>query len=407
TQSTFRAYVDEVWSDLGVNVSESQLNQNNRALFDGCTRLGFEEGRDFHMIERNAKGCAERCDFCTYGCRYACKQSTSLTYLPRAQRRGARLIFNTRVERIVVADGMARGAECTHDAGGKASRVLIDSRAVVVAAGGIETPALLLRSGVKDKNIGNYLRLDPTVAMVGVFENQVDPWKGPPQTVAVWKFIDLDGTYHGFWVEAAPAHPGLFALAVPWQDGRRHKEFMARYYSRSAASIILLRERSHGRVAIDKRGYPRVDYSLGSEDKSMLVRGMQETARILAAAGAQSIWTTHNDPVSVGDDGRPILESSLDEFANAVKARGVEPNRLALFSAHLMGSCRMSSDPAQGPTSPSGELHTVKNLYIGDACVFPTTPAVNPMITIMAMARRTAESIKTALGGGATNQNAR
>ena len=70
---------------------------------------------------------------------------------------------------------------------------------------------------------------------------------------------------------------------------------------------------------------------------------------------------------------------------------------MMLYSAHLMGSCRMSEDPSLGPTAPTGELHSVKNFFVGDACVFPTTPAVNPMISIMAMARRTADSIKATL----------
>ncbi len=281
--------------------------------------------------------------------------------------------------------------------GGRAHRLEVSARAVVVACGAIETPALLLRSGVKDGSLGRYLRLDPTVAVGGVFQKLIEPWKGPPQTVAVWKFIDLDGTYHGFWIEAAPAHPGLFALSIPWVDGKGHKEFMERYYARSSATIVLLRERSSGCVAIDRDGNPVVTYDLEPADRQTLIRGMEETARILAAAGAVGVWTTHNSQVFAGDGAKPLTSSDLDSFASRLRPRGVEYNRMMLFSAHLMGSCRMSADPSKGPTSPSGELHAVKGLFIGDACVFPTTPAVNPMISIMAMASRTAESIKRSL----------
>jgi choline dehydrogenase-like flavoprotein len=394
---SFGAYLDEVWGRLNVSTSESQLNRNNQVLWDGCKKLGYSEGTDYHVIERNAVGCKERCDFCTYGCAYVCKQSTSISYLPSAQKRGARFIFDTRVERVVVEGGVAKGIVGSHETGTKTHSLEVKAKAVVVAGGGIETPALLLRSGVRDKNIGEYLRLDPTVAVGGVFENEVKPWAGPPQTVAVWKFIDLDGTYHGFWVEAAPAHPGLFALTIPWMGGRQHKDFMKRYYARSSASIVLLRERSAGRVSIGRDGFPIVTYDLGREDRQTLIRGMEETAKILAAAGAVSVWTTHNDPVMVGDDKNPVGPSDLDRFSDQVKAKGVAYNRMMLFSAHLMGSCRMSGDPSLGPTSPTGELHSVKNLFVGDACVFPTTPAVNPMISIMAMSRRTSESIITSL----------
>jgi choline dehydrogenase-like flavoprotein len=174
---------------------------------------------------------------------------------------------------------------------------------------------------------------------------------------------------------------------------------MKRYYARSSASIILLRERSSGTVSTDKDGYPAVSYDLEQRDRETLLRGMEETAKILSAAGAVGVWTTHNSQVFAGDGKSPLKTADLDAFSASLRAQGVEYNRVMLFSAHLMGSCRMSADPDLGPTAPSGELHTVKNLFIGDACVFPTTPAVNPMISIQAMARRTAESIKTALGG--------
>ncbi len=391
--------VDEVWASLKVNDEESQRNENNGVLWEGCRNLGYSEGTDYQRIERNAVGCNQRCDYCTYGCVYGCKQSTSLTYLPRAQSKGARFVFGTRAESVVIEGGRAVGIQGRAVSGGRAWDVSVRARAVVVAAGALETPALLLRSGVKDRNIGRYLRLDPTVAVGGIFPKPIDPWKGPPQTVAVWKFIDLDGTYHGFWVEAAPAHPGLFALSIPWVGGREHKDFMKEYYSRSSATIVLLRERSHGVVKVDKKGFPVAEYNLLEEDRLTLVRGMEETAKILSAAGATGAWTTHNDLVFKGDGERPLTAADLDSFSAAVRSRGVVPNRMMLFSAHLMGSCRMSSDPSAGPTSPTGELHSVKGLYIGDACVFPTTPAVNPMISIMAMAARTAESIKTALRG--------
>ncbi len=399
TGATFSSYLDEVWRVLEVNPAESQMNGNNSVLWEGCRALGYAEGSDYHTIQRNAVGCQQRCDYCTYGCVYAAKRSTAMNYLPSAQERGARFVFDCRVEQVAIDGGTANGVVATCKSGTMIHRLDVKARVVVAACGGIETPALLLRSGVRDKNVGRFLRLDPTAAIGGIFDRPIEPWKGPPQTVAVWKFIDLDGTYHGFWVEAAPAHPGLFALSIPWVNGRQHKEFMRRYYARSSASIVLLRERSSGRVTIDRDGYAAVDYALGKADRETFVRGMEETAKILAAAGAVGVWTTHNEQLFAGDGERPIKGGDVDSFASALRKKGVEYNRMMLYSAHIMGSCRMSADPSLGPTSPTGELHSVRNLFIGDACVFPTTPAVNPMISIMAMSRRTAESIKTALRG--------
>jgi choline dehydrogenase-like flavoprotein len=389
----FASYLDDAWKTLQVNDKESQRNPNNQVLWDGCSALGYQEGVDYEVIQRNTVDCHERCDFCEYGCIYGCKKSTAVTYLPEAQKKGARFLFKTRAERVIIEGGEARGVTGIHHSDGRDYAVEVKSRAVVVACGGIETPALLLRSGIKDKNLGNFLRLDPTVPVGGVFEKPIRPWAGPPLTVAIWKFIDLDGTYHGFWIEAAPAHPGLFALSIPWLNGKTHKDFMRQHYARSSASIVLLRERSWGKVGIDSEGNPAASYDLGRKDRDTLVRGVEETARILAAAGAVMVWTTHNTSLVAGDGKRSLSSSDLDRFSAELRRQGISYNRTMLFSAHLMGSVRMSADPGQGPTAPSGELHVVRNLYIGDSCVFPTTPAVNPMIAIMAFARQTAESI--------------
>ncbi|MDA4128823.1 MAG: FAD-dependent oxidoreductase [Thaumarchaeota archaeon] len=395
TGSGFAAYLEEVWQALKVGSQESQRNWNNEALWLGCKALGYSEGLDFEVINRNVVGCKERCDFCTYGCIYSCKQSTVMNYLPAAFRRGARFLFNTKAERVTIESGRATGVEA--DYAGGTHNVHVRARIVVAACGGLETPALLLRSGLRHRRLGRHLMLDPTVSMGGIFAKPVNPWAGPPQTVAVRKFWNLDGTHHGFWVEAAPAHPGLFAFTVPWVDGASHKDFVRQNYARTTATIILLREWGSGRVEVDSHGSPVVSYALDKRDKENMMKGMVATARILAAAGATEVWSTHNTPVSVGS-GR-VTESDIDRFESEVRQQGIDYNRINLFSAHLMGSCRMSSDPRMGPAGPTGELHEVENLFVADATVFPTTPAVNPMISIIAMARRTSEFVKHKLSG--------
>ena len=154
TGPTFQSYLDEVWRTMGVNGGESQKNGNNRVLWEGCRSLGYSEGTDYHLIERNAVGCDQRCDYCTYGCIYSAKQSTAMNYLPDAQKKGARFVFDARVERVVIEGGVAKGVEATCQSEGASRRLDIRARAVVAACGGIETPALLLRSGVQDRNVG-------------------------------------------------------------------------------------------------------------------------------------------------------------------------------------------------------------------------------------------------------------
>jgi choline dehydrogenase-like flavoprotein len=68
----------------------------------------------------------------------------------------------------------------------------------------------------------------------------------------------------------------------------------------------------------------------------------------------------------------------------------------ALFSAHQMGSARTGTDPSTSVAGPYGELHDVKGVWIGDTSAFPTALGVNPMVTCMALARRTALAILNA-----------
>jgi choline dehydrogenase-like flavoprotein len=394
TGPEFTQDVDQVCRTLQVNEVESQRNPNNDALWRGARALGYREGLDYQTLSRNAVGCRQRCDFCGFGCSYACKRSTVLNYLPTAFHAGARFLFRTRAD-LIELDGGRVTAVRGHYVGPDGSRreVRVRCRLAIVAGGAVQTPTLLQRSGLRASPIGRGLRLHPTTAVAGEFAEEVRCWSGPPQTVAVTRFLDWEGSRHGFWMEAAPAHPGLFALATPWRDGRTHKEWMLQRYRRSTASIVLLRERSHGRVGLDSRGNTRIDYALTPDDRQELQRGIQETGRVLAAAGAKSLVTLHSLPAEVRATGDRLSERDVQAFFDQVAARSLAPNRCVMFSAHLMGSCPMGSDSRVSAVRPTGELWTAENLFVADASVFPTAPGVNPMITVMSMARRTSRSV--------------
>jgi len=169
TGKEFSSIVEEIWKLLKVNLDESQLNFNNEALLRGCQSLGYREGPDFERIWRNAVDCRERCAFCTYGCVYSCKQSTIMNYLPMAFKNGARFLFDTKVELIIVEQGAAKGIEAKTSCNGKAVNIRVHAKVVVLACGSIKTPALILSSGIRGKNIGKNLRLHPTTAVSRTF----------------------------------------------------------------------------------------------------------------------------------------------------------------------------------------------------------------------------------------------
>ena len=391
TKATFQGFVDEVWARLGVNTEEAALTPISHVLARGCDALGYRFGVDYHITPKNARGCANRCDYCNFGCIYSGKQSTLVTYLPDAQRHGARFLFDTEVQRIEVRDGRATAVEAIHRSAGRTIPITVRAKIIVVAAGAIHTPAILLRSGIREPNVGHGMRFDPTTAVGAIYDEPIRIWAGVPQTLHVDRWLNLDGQHHGFWLETVPAHPGLTALGLPWRGGREHKEAMRRY-RHTAANIVLVRDRSAGRVTIDRQGNPVIDYRMVPEDREAMVQGIIESARIHAAAGARTLWSLHTEPCEIPlRDGR-ILAPELDAFASRVRAFGVKPNAIALFTAHAMGSVPMGASN-QLPTKPTGELRSARNVFIGDGSVLPTPPGANPMITIMAMARRTASFV--------------
>lgn len=392
-----RAY-QQVSDRLRVSTAESEVNPSNDALRRGCLALGYQQGADWDIIARNAVGCRSRCGFCTFGCPYAARQSTLTTFLSDAFARGATLYASTHAETVEVEHGRAIGVQATFRSGTRSHRLHVRARAVVAAGGALQTPALLLRSGIRFPGVGAGLRLDPTAALAAEFPFPVRTWEGPHQTVGVYRFQTADAGAHGPWIEVAPTHPGLAALALPWAGAAEFRQQMERA-ERVATPIVLVRDVGEGRVTVDREGRPAFHYRLTGRDRGNLVRGLVETARIVRAAGATRILSLHTPPIEAGDGERPVSERDLDGFIDQVEARGIRENAVALFSAHPMGSARAGLDPRRSAARATGEVHGIEGLWIGDGSVLPSAPGANPMMSILALAWRTSEALLASLAG--------
>jgi acyl-CoA reductase-like NAD-dependent aldehyde dehydrogenase/choline dehydrogenase-like flavoprotein len=390
----FDRHLDAVLERIGANDECSDLNGPHERLRDACGKLGH----DFRLIVRNSdRSCYDPAvaGYMGFGDQSGSKLSTQKTYLADAAARDAEIVANCRASRIITDGGRAAGVEglwidpAGPAANGTPMPVTVRAPLVVVAGGSIESPALLLRSGIGGPAVGSYLRLHPTSAVTGVYADEQRWWWGPPQAAMSHQFANLEEGY-GFLIESAQSTTGLFAAATKWESGRDHKEHMLDW-SRCAPFINLTRDRGHGRVAIDAAGNPVVTYPLSDElDIRNFRRGLEELIRLHEAAGADRI-------VSIGRTA-PTWErgDDLETFIEAVTTHSLAPREFGIFTAHQMGSCRMGSDPQTSVANPHGELHDTKGVWIGDASAFPTASGVNPMVTIMALAHRTAQAIASA-----------
>ena len=313
------------------------------------------------------------------------------TFLQDASDAGARFVVGARADRILVEAGRAAGVEATvTHADGSTTALTIRASAVVLACGAIESPAVLLRSGIGGPAVGNHLRLHPASLVSGVYEEPIEGWIGQIQSALSDEFTGCEGDY-GFLIEAIAVAPGLQASALPWDDGRTHKDRMARTLKYSAPFVSVARDHGEGEVVIDDYGRAVARWGFADDvDARMFRKAMVEQAKLHRAAGAKEIVTLFQQPVvwSEGED--------FDAFVADIEQASLAANDVAVFTAHQMGSCRMGADPAESVADGRGELHDTGGVWIGDGSAFPTAPGVNPMISIMSLAHRTAENILTA-----------
>lgn len=375
------------------DVPDDAHSPNNRIILDGARALGWRAS----TARINADRCV-RCGFCGQGCRHNAKQSALLTYVPRALTAGAELYADAHVTRVAVRErDTGHGtpplkrvyAHINGTDGHRPSRTLtIDAPIVVVAGGAIETPALLQRSGLGGGGVGKWLRLHPTTAVMATYPHEILPNTGISLSAMCDEFIRWNGTDYGFWIECPPMHPSFTAAAMPG-FGTPHATRM-KDFRHMGALIALTRDGaerrvSNGRVRVDRRGRTSIQYRLGAEDQRRVRASLAAAAELHFAAGATDVATMHTTPVVM----RTRREVSQLETAP------LDPNRIALFSAHVNGTCRMGIDPNQSGTTPEGERHGVRGLYIADGSLLPTALGVNPQETIMAVTTVLAERMAT------------
>ena len=386
----FQRSLDAVCERLGLDPAREDPPSVNTQVFEaGLRTLEYDVTR----IPRMATDCSGDCGSCHFGCPTGAKRTTPRTFLKDAHDRGARVLVRAQVERINQREGAVSGAHIRVDRGdGRHRNIDINCKAVVVAAGAINTPALLLRSGLRNPNIGRNLHLHPTVATAGVFAQPIRAWQGAPMTRLSAQFANLDGLGHGVRLMNAPAHMGMMAFATPWQSGRAHKRRMQQ--TESTANIIAItRDRDTGRVKLDRNGGPRVEYTLSSYDAKHMMVGMQEAMRIHLAAGAVEVRA----PLANAPTFRPAEGGSFNEFLRGVEQTGLRPNAFPAFSAHQMSSARIAGSPKLGAVNPHGETWELKRLFVLDGSALPTSSGVNPMLTILGVSHFLSQRIAALL----------
>lgn len=372
-----KPFFDRVERILKVKPVPEELLGPNVAMFRrGAQAMGLHG----QPIRRNIDGC-RGCGVCAFGCPSDAKQSTHLSYLPRAQRAGASIYANARAEQVVVEDGRARGivaALLDPQTREPKARLTVRAKIVVLAAGAVYTPSLLHANalGNLSGNLGRHLRVHPAAGVGAFFDAAVHGWRGTLQPY----YLDDWTESHETTIEVTSSIPSVGAGTFPG-SGKQLKELLARYPNMASAGLFVS-DTSSGRVHGRAGREPIVTYSLNRTDTERMVRGLARVSEIFLAAGARAVLT--------GIPSAPLVTSSA-QLADAIDK--VDPRFLRLTAFHPVGTARMAEDPATSVIDPWGEVHGVANLFVADASMLPGCPTVNPQVTIMAFATRTADHI--------------
>jgi len=304
-----------------------------------------------------------RCGSCLQGCSTNAGKSTMNTYIAEALARNLlELRANAAVERVLIEDSpdgpRATGVEYVDGAG---ERHTVHASVVVVAGGALNTPQLLIRSGLRNPAIGRHLGLHPVRLVYGLFDEPQDAHMVYPITAhSMAHQHDEDG---GFVLEATTIQdPIAFATTLRDENGPLWGQPLAdavRSFRHWSGVLAMVNDLNNAAVVVDEDGGERFEVDFQPAEHERLDAALDFSRRVLERAGAKRVcWT-------------------------------------GLASTHVQGSCRMGDDPARSAVDRNAESHEVRRLFVGDGSLVPRTLSVNPSLTIMALATRLAAHLDT------------
>ncbi|MFD4044005.1 GMC oxidoreductase, partial [Streptomyces sp. NPDC058605] len=297
-----------------------------------------------------------------------------LSVLPDACAAGTAIVTGARVLRILTDRDRPGGPRAAGVVVGRpdGSELEILSSLVVVAAGALQTPQLLRRSGLGGHpRIGRNLSVHPAISVAGRFSRPVTGWKGVLQSVGVEE-LHADGIL----IEATAAPPGMSSFVLPGVGRELRREVEETEQLATLGAMVA--DRPSGRVLGRDRSLLR--YDLAPRDARRLLRAQRAMGRLLFAAGAEEVLT------GVPHAPRARTPEQLEALLDTVTAR-----HLHMSAFHPTGTAAAGTDPERSPADAEGRLRGVRGVLVADGSVLPSCPEVNPQLSIMAAALGVAE----------------
>ena len=368
--SNFKSSMDFICKQLNVSEANNRIPRKEIKLAEGLSQSQIS----YKIIPRNASNdqCLES-GFSTFGHSDESINSSYQTWFPEDKFNSQNVYSNTSVKYLTISKGKA-----THinvEKNGKVQQIAVDK--VVLAAGSLNTPKILLNSGYKNKHLGQHLKLHPVSGVAGKFSEEQKPWAGTMQGIYSDDYLFMKDNY-GYLLEGLPMHPSLFFPFFP--NNNDNFEDFIKSYNYWSGSIVLTSDKSSGSI-INKNPQHLWDYNLNDFDHSNLLHGLENLVRANYLAGAEEIMVAASPTMHW----KKSSNVNIEDFINKIRAIKNAPFRILLGSAHQMGTARINPNPEQGVVDLDGKVHGLENVYIVDASTFPRCSGVNPMISIQSM----------------------
>ena len=359
---------------LGVEYADPKyIGDIGNVIAEGASKLGFEQ---YHPLPRNAPGCDGQ-GLCQFGCPTGAKQSTNVSYIPRALERGAFLFTGFKADQILHENQTVSGVRAhgtTSD--GRTVRLTLKAPDVIVAAGTFLTPRLLQDNGVRNPHLGRHLTVHPAGAVNAWFPDR-----------------DFDNSRHipqGFGVsDLSPDGPIFEGGTIPFHGhgllnslyGKDYVHFTERY-QQTAYFGFMVRDTSEGRV---RKGphpdIPLVTYHMNKRDFATFLQGVEWLGKMYFAAGAREVYLPGTRSL--------VTVRNEQELMSYLRGRR-KPMDFMMTAYHPLGTARIARSPEDGVCDTDHAVFGWQGLYVMDGSTVPSALAANPQVTIMALASRAA-----------------
>lgn len=373
TDSAMQPWFEGVEEVLGVTRAEPRfVGPIADVISEGARQLGFEQ---VHPLMRNAPGCDGQ-GLCQFGCPTDAKQSTNVSYVPRALERGAFLFTGARVTELVREGRHVHGVR-SEARNGQGRRVTLTIRAsrTIIAMGSLFTPLFLGRNGIRSPHLGKHLTLHPCGVVNGIFpDRNFRNSRTIPQGFGV-----ADLAEQGIMFEGGTL-PLLGHGLLSDQYGEEFVRACERY-QQTAWFGFMLRDTSEGEVRRGPhRSFPVIRYRMNDGDLARFQKAIELLGRMYFAAGATEV-------ILPG----PSRHRRVTDEAGLRSAVAKSRARDFLMTAyHPLGTARLAANPEQGVCNERHQVFGWDGLYVMDGSSVPTALGANPQVTIMAMAARAA-----------------